>query len=171
MNDYPDNPGPLPALTLCNKLPPYNPIQGDGALGNQYRGMMYYTGSDKEELVTTLQNMLIALEYSIGPSGADGKFGDNTENAVKQFQENNKKCDGNELKIDGLVGPMTSDALNRAMVGVDGWYDYYKTETSLTIDFTLLTASIKSTMKRIATIYQILYDAGGFYIISKTLYA
>ena len=43
-------------------------------MGNQYRGMMYYTGSDKEELVITLQNMLIALEYSIGPSGADGKF-------------------------------------------------------------------------------------------------
>ncbi len=132
MNDYPDNPGPLPTLTLCNKLPPYNPIQGDGALGNQYRGMMYYTGSDKEELVTTLQNMLIALEYSIGPSGADGKFGNNTENAVKQFQENNKKCDGNELKIDGLVGPRTSDALNRAMVGI--WYDHYQTPGELVDD-------------------------------------
>ncbi|CAD6491963.1 MAG: hypothetical protein EMLJLAPB_00205 [Candidatus Argoarchaeum ethanivorans] len=31
--------------------------------------------------------------------------------------------------------------------------------------------SVASTMKRIATIYPILYDAGGFKIVSATLYA
>jgi len=129
MSDYPDNPGPLPASKLCNKNPPYNPIQGEGALGNQYSGRMFYRGGDKEELVRTLQEMLTTLGYNIGTAGIDGKFGDNTEKAVRQFQEENKDWEGNKLKVDGLVGPRTSDALNRAMVGV--WYDHYQTPKEL----------------------------------------
>jgi len=126
---YPANPGPLPASKLCNKNPPYNPIQGDGPLGNQYRGRMFYRGDDKEELVTTLQMMLDTLGYDIGTAGVDGKFGDDTEKAVRQFQEENKDWEGNKLKVDGLVGPRTSDALNRAMVG--RWYDHYQTPKEL----------------------------------------
>ncbi len=137
MSTYPDNPGPLPAEKLCNSSPPYNPIKGDGALGNQYRGQMLYRGTDREELVTTLQNMLLELGYDLGPSGIDGKFGDDTEKAVKQFQETNKNWDDTELKVDGLVGPETSDALNRGMVGL--WYDHYQTPLTLTTDFELLT--------------------------------
>jgi len=139
MSNYPDNPGPLPAEKLCNSSPPYNPIKGDGALGNQYRGRMFYKGNDREELVKTLQNMLIALGFDVGPSGIDGKFGDDTEKAVKQFQEKNKNYDGNELKVDGLVGPDTSDALNREMVG--RWYDEYTTPLELTQDFKMVTVT------------------------------
>jgi hypothetical protein len=134
MSNYPDNPGPLPATKLCNDSPPYNPIKGDGALGNQYRGRMFYKGNDREELVKTLQMMLKMLGYDLGTfgpnkDGVDGKFGDDTEKAVKQFQENNKDWDGNDLKDDGLVGPRTSDALNRAMVGL--WYEHYQTPKEL----------------------------------------
>lgn len=132
MSRYPDNPGSLPALKLCNSSPPYNPIQGDGALGNQYRGQMLYRGSDRKKLVETLQSMLVSLGYDVGPSGVDGKFGDNTEKALKLFQKENKDWEGNQLNVDGLVGPKTSDALNRAMVGV--WYDHYQTPKELVED-------------------------------------
>jgi len=137
MSNYPDNPGPLPAAKLCNSSPPYNPIKGDGALGNQYRGKMFYRGNDREELVKTLQMMLKTLGYDLGTfgpnkDGIDGKLGDDTEKAVKQFQEKNKNWDNNNLKVDGLVGPETSDALNRAMVGI--WYDHYQTPKELVED-------------------------------------
>ena len=71
MSDYPDNPGPLPAIKLCNNSPTYNPIQGDGPLGNQYRGRMFHKGNNREELVKTLQSMLAVLGYDLGPSGID----------------------------------------------------------------------------------------------------
>jgi len=121
---------PLPALKLCNSSPPYNPLQGEGALGNQYRGQMHYKGSDRITLVETLQSMLVSLGYDVGPTGVDGKFGDNTEKAVRSFQEENKDWEGTPLQVDGLVGPKTADALNRSMVGA--WYDHYQTPTELT---------------------------------------
>jgi len=45
------------------------------------------------------------------------------------FQGKNRDWDGKQLKVDGLVGPDTSDALNRAMVGK--WYDHYQTPEKL----------------------------------------
>ncbi len=129
---------PLPAEKLCNsestKKP--NPIFGDGALGNEMKGKMYYTGSDRKKLVETVQKMLKTLDHDcdLGSSGTnkdgvDGVFGELTENAVKDFQEKNKDWDGEQLKVDGLVGPETSDALNRAMVGK--WYEHYQTPKEL----------------------------------------
>jgi len=138
MSDYPDNPGPLPAIKFCNVSPP-NPVEGDGALGNKNKGQMHYRGSDKEEQVKTLQQMLVALGYDVGPAGIDGKFGDDTESAVKAFQENNTDWEGTPLKNDGLVGPRTSDALNRKMVGV--WYDCYQTPIEFTGGKPLFTAT------------------------------
>jgi peptidoglycan hydrolase-like protein with peptidoglycan-binding domain len=69
----------------------------------------------------------------------DGTFGNSTEDAVKQFQKEHKDWDGNALKVDGLVGPETADALNREMVG--RWYNLYKTSKDLTIDFLRVTAT------------------------------
>lgn len=129
MSDYPDNPGPLPALKFCNVSPP-NPVKGDGALGNKNKGQMHYRGSDKEKLVKDLQQMLMALGHDVGPAGIDGKFGDDTEGALKSFQENNSDWEGSPLKVDGLVGPRTSDSLNRKMVGL--WYDSYQTPIEFT---------------------------------------
>ena len=95
---------------------------------------MYYIGPDKSKLVSILQKMLKELKYDIGTSGpdgdgVDGKFWDVTEKAVKKFQEEHKDWDNNPLKIDGLVGPDTSDALNRLMVGK--WYKRYQTPEKL----------------------------------------
>jgi murein L,D-transpeptidase YcbB/YkuD len=136
MSEYPKNPGPLPAEKLCNKYNNPNPIKGEGALGNETKGKMYYEGKgDKKSLVETLQTMLRDLKKydlgSFGPNndGVDGTFGNSTEDAVKQFQKEHKDWDGNALKVDGLVGPETADALNREMVDI--WYDHYQTPVEL----------------------------------------
>jgi hypothetical protein len=126
----------LPALDLRNKSD-----GGMGPLGNQYRRRMFYKGDNKEELIDILQNMLVELEYDLGPAGIDGRFGDVTEKAVKQFQKKNKDWKGNQLKEDGLVGPKTSDALNRAMVGK--WNEHYQTPKELVNDKLCLTVTTK----------------------------
>lgn len=134
MSDYPDNPGPLPAEKLCNKFDP-NPVEGLGPLGNESSGRMHYSGSDRKDQVIKLQNMLLAMGYDLGSTGdngdgADGIFGRKTEEAVIDFQQKNKDWNGEQLEAEGLVGPETSDALNRKMVGM--WYDQYQTPIELT---------------------------------------
>ena len=57
------------------------------------------------EYVTLLQTMLIQRGYSCGASGADGKFGNATLNAVKAFQKDAG------LVQDGVVGKNTWTAL------------------------------------------------------------
>lgn len=59
----------------------------------------------KGTFVSLLQSMLVNKGYNIGPSGIDGDYGKNTENAVKLFQKNNG------LTQDGVVGPKTWKAL------------------------------------------------------------
>ena len=63
------------------------------------------TGAD----VVKCQQDLIQLGYDLSPYGADGKFGAKTEKAVKQFQA------ASGLKADGIVGPMTWEALDAAV--------------------------------------------------------
>ena len=55
----------------------------------------------KGEAVKQLQEKLITLGYSCGPSGADGDFGAGTLQAVKRFQQDNK------LFVDGQAGVLT----------------------------------------------------------------
>ena len=144
---------PLPAEKLCNKWGEGNPINGDGPLGNKNKEKMHYIGSDREELVKTVQMMLKTLGYDLGTSGPDengidGYFGDTTEEYVIDFQKKNKDWDGESLKEEGKVGPRSSDALNRAMVGKQyvkqNWYDYYQTPVKLTSESVLLTATAKA---------------------------
>lgn len=59
--------------------------------------------------VIECQTMLTRLGYDIGPCGIDGDFGRATEAAVRSFQSDN------ELVIDGVVGVMTWDALDKAI--------------------------------------------------------
>jgi len=123
MPDYPENPGPLPAIDLKNK--------SDGGKGPL--GRPDFCSKDPE-LVKHLQKILVTMGYDLGTSGpekdgVDGSFGKLTETAVNDFQEKNLGWDANQLKVDALVGPRTSDALNRAMVG--RWYDHYQTPGEL----------------------------------------
>ena len=68
-----------------------------------------YEGDD----VKQLQKYLIQLGYSCGSYGADGDFGDATEQAVKKFQKSHG------CEVDGVVGPETMKALNEALKDTD----------------------------------------------------
>lgn len=63
------------------------------------------------EYVTLLQTKLVQLGYSLAPYGADGSFGNKTAEALKAFQSDNG------LVADGVCGPMTWDALDKAVPG------------------------------------------------------
>ena len=65
---------------------------------------------DKGAYVKELQEKLINRGYSCGKSGADGKFGNDTLAAVKQFQADHG------IAVDGIVGPATWDALDNTPV-------------------------------------------------------
>ena len=73
--------------------------------GEDEDGQRTLRRGDKGEDVKELQLKLLAHGYSVGPDGADGDFGRNTETAVKAFQKNNN------LNPDGVVGPATWAAL------------------------------------------------------------
>jgi hypothetical protein len=53
--------------------------------------------------------------------------------------------DGEPLRRDGLVGPRTSDALNRMMVG--RWYERYETPRELSLDI-LITTIVSEALPR-----------------------
>ena len=54
-----------------------------------------------------VQKALLAMNYTVGPMGADGRFGKFTKGAIKRFQA---KTPG--LVVDGDAGPQTVKALN-----------------------------------------------------------
>ena len=66
----------------------------------------------KGDDVRELQSKLYKLGYNLGSYGIDGDFGRATEAAVKEFQEDHK------LTVDGVAGPMTWDALDKAVQNV-----------------------------------------------------
>jgi peptidoglycan hydrolase-like protein with peptidoglycan-binding domain len=55
-----------------------------------------------------VQTILYNLGYGLGSYGIDGDFGRATEAAVKEFQQDHG------LNQDGVVGPLTYDALEKA---------------------------------------------------------
>lgn len=61
------------------------------------------------EYVVECQKDLIQLGFDVGKTGADGKFGKNTEKAVKSFQTSKR------LAADGIVGQATWAALDAAV--------------------------------------------------------
>ena len=56
---------------------------------------------DKNDTVKALQLLLIGYGISCGRWGADGSFGEDTDTAVRKYQEKNK------LSVDGIVGTNT----------------------------------------------------------------
>lgn len=68
----------------------------------------------KGTYVKECQNDLIKLGYDVGKTGADGKFGNCTDKAVRAFQKDKK------LKVDGIVGAKTWEALDKAIAAKTG---------------------------------------------------
>jgi hypothetical protein len=132
-----DNPGPLLALDLRN--------QSEGGKGPLKRG------DSRQDVVKHLQSMLSALKYDFGDTGpdndgVDGDFGAKTQIAVEEFQKSHKDWEGKQLLKDGRVGPRTSDAFNRTLVGF--WYDKYETPTELTDTLKLVTITDKVAVEK-----------------------
>jgi len=132
-----NNPGPLPALDLRNRSD-----GGDGPLRR---------GDSRSDLVKHLQQMLSALKYDLGDTGPDNDgidsdFGAKTQVAVEEYQKSHKDWEGKLLLKDGRIGPRTSDALNRTLVGF--WYDKYETPTELTDTLKLVTVTDKVAVEK-----------------------
>ena len=70
--------------------------------------------------VIELQEALTALGYDVGKTGADGKFGKNTEAGVKAFQREHTDAEGKPLKADGIAGQRTWWALEMERERRDG---------------------------------------------------
>lgn len=70
----------------------------------------YLRRGDTGPSVIAVQYQLAGQGYYIGPDGADGDFGGNTEQAVKAFQQ------AVGVSVDGIVGPDTGAALFGAEV-------------------------------------------------------
>jgi N-acetylmuramoyl-L-alanine amidase len=64
---------------------------------------------DRGQFVKEIQEDLIAAGFELPRYGADGTFGDETENAVMRFQKRYG------LKVDGLVGPQTLTKLQQVV--------------------------------------------------------
>ena len=68
----------------------------------------YLQYGDEGEAIKAMQTMLIFIGYSCGSAGADGIFGEDTENALRKFQ----KAAG--IDADGLYGPISKEKLTEA---------------------------------------------------------
>lgn len=70
-----------------------------------YPGRIIKEGERNKGVVTALQLRL--NEVGCGPIDVDGGFGDQTDDAVRLFQLRHPDADGQPLKVDGEVGPLT----------------------------------------------------------------
>ena len=68
---------------------------------------------DTGEEVRELQEWLVKLGYNIGSKGPDGDFGSKTYAAVIDFQRKHN------LKDDGIVGPLTENAIKEAIKNME----------------------------------------------------
>lgn len=83
------------------------PVSSDSSA---YYGVRILKKGMSGEDVKKVQEDLISLGYDLGRWGADGDFGNDTDSAVRKFQQDN-----NLSPVDGEVGPDTIAALEKAL--------------------------------------------------------
>ena len=93
---------------LMDKYFDYSVESGELRVEMEKTARLLKNGCEGED-VKQLQANLIRLGYDLGKWGADGEFGDATEMAVIRFQKDSR------LDPDGVVGPLTMEALDRAI--------------------------------------------------------
>ena len=74
-----------------------------------YPGKALKTGSTQKDAIVQLQTRL--AERGCGPVKANGRFDVATESAVRRFQMRFPDTTGQPLNVDGVVGPITWEAL------------------------------------------------------------
>ncbi|MDX8047431.1 peptidoglycan-binding protein [Gracilibacillus sp. S3-1-1] len=74
---------------------------------NQFESSSTLQDGKNGDSVANLQRELMKLGFSLPRFGADGKFGQETESAVKSFQRSE------QIAVDGIVGPITRKRLNQ----------------------------------------------------------
>lgn len=62
-------------------------------------------GNSTRQQIINLQNDLLSLGFNLGPKGADGYYGEWTQDAVNKFQIRYN------LQVDGMAGPVTKAKL------------------------------------------------------------
>lgn len=98
--------GPKTRAAVIKKAQSAIGVKADGIFGMKSRGAWHtLRKGDTGAAVKALQAMLICRGFSVGPDGADGDFGQNTENAVRGFQN----CAG--IGVDGIAGRVTAGRL------------------------------------------------------------
>ena len=100
----------VPAGLYDGNIPVPEPDQGTGEPETVDKRPMLRRGN-KNQYVKVLQEDLQKLGYNLGICGVDGDFGSMTQEAVLKFQ----KAYG--LKADGIVGPDTWAAIDKALGG------------------------------------------------------
>ena len=107
--DYTDSPDRLMrGDILCTRTQGHTAVvlsDGDKANEDHKDGLPTLRRGDVGTEVVKLQKALLKHGYDIGPDGADGDFGKNTEAALRRFQAHNR------LEADGVCGPATWEKL------------------------------------------------------------
>ncbi|BFM43833.1 hypothetical protein CFS9_24740 [Flavobacterium sp. CFS9] len=94
---------------------PENPqFKGNNPLEKTNDDEMLISKGQKGQYITALQEGLLETGQSLPKYGADGDFGNETRNAVIDFQSKN------QLDVDGIVGPQTIGALDNKLVEQKG---------------------------------------------------
>ena len=105
--------GPIPVWELRNK----DQEQGPGPLVIE---------DPRRDTVIHLQTALVALGFNSGSLTPNGILSSTWIEEVKKFQNSNTDFKLAKLAPDGISGPLTGDAINRALIGK--WYgqtDYF----------------------------------------------
>lgn len=99
--------GELKGLDYSGSAPATEPADTEPAAGSTWRPTI--RKGSKGSVVKEMQSMLDRLGYNLGICGMDGDYGTATDAAVRGFQREHG------LVVDGVCGPMTWDALEKAV--------------------------------------------------------